>query len=178
MIVVLGGGMGSFLGALLGGFVVGLAGSIGAAVLPGSLKQLPIFALFVLVLLFRAERAPRPRPWLASRRRSRSALLRRCRRSSRPTPSTRSVLVLFFAYLGNGLERRCRRVRRSRFSFGHAGVLRHRRLYTSTRRSSVRLGSEPMARALAGGVLAAAFGVLRRDTRRSATGSVAPTSPW
>jgi len=26
---------------------------IGAAVLPGSLKQLPIFALFVLVLLFR-----------------------------------------------------------------------------------------------------------------------------
>jgi branched-chain amino acid transport system permease protein len=52
VIVVLG-GMGSFLGALLGGFVVGLAESIGAAVLPGSLKQLPIFALFVLVLLFR-----------------------------------------------------------------------------------------------------------------------------
>ena len=52
VIVVLG-GMGSFLGALLGGFVIGLAESIGAAVLPGSLKQLPIFALFVLVLLFR-----------------------------------------------------------------------------------------------------------------------------
>ena len=31
----------------------GLAESLGAAVLPGSLKQLPIFALFVLVLLFR-----------------------------------------------------------------------------------------------------------------------------
>jgi branched-chain amino acid transport system permease protein len=52
VIVVLG-GMGSFVGALLGGFVVGLAESLGAAVLPGSLKQLPIFALFVLVLLFR-----------------------------------------------------------------------------------------------------------------------------
>jgi branched-chain amino acid transport system permease protein len=52
VIVVLG-GMGSFLGALLGGFVVGLAESLGAAVLPGSLKQLPIFALFILVLLFR-----------------------------------------------------------------------------------------------------------------------------
>ena len=52
VIVVLG-GMGSFLGALLGGFVIGLAESIGASVLPGSLKQLPIFALFILVLLFR-----------------------------------------------------------------------------------------------------------------------------
>lgn len=52
VIVVLG-GMGSFLGALLGGFLVGLAESLGAAVLPGSLKQLPIFVLFVLVLLFR-----------------------------------------------------------------------------------------------------------------------------
>jgi branched-chain amino acid transport system permease protein len=52
VIVVLG-GMGSFIGALLGGFLVGLAESLGAAILPGSLKQLPIFALFVLVLLFR-----------------------------------------------------------------------------------------------------------------------------
>jgi len=52
VIVVLG-GMGSFIGALLGGFLVGVAESIGAAVMPGSLKQLPIFALFVLVLLFR-----------------------------------------------------------------------------------------------------------------------------
>ena len=52
VIVVLG-GMGSFIGALLGGFLVGLTESLGAALLPGSLKQLPIFALFVLVLLFR-----------------------------------------------------------------------------------------------------------------------------
>jgi branched-chain amino acid transport system permease protein len=52
VIVVLG-GMGSFVGALAGGLLVGLAESLGAAVLPGSLKQLPIFALFVVVLLFR-----------------------------------------------------------------------------------------------------------------------------
>jgi branched-chain amino acid transport system permease protein len=52
VIVVLG-GMGSFVGALLGGILVGLVESLGAAVLPGSLKQLPIFVLFVLTLLFR-----------------------------------------------------------------------------------------------------------------------------
>jgi branched-chain amino acid transport system permease protein len=52
VIVVLG-GMGSFVGALLGGLLVGVVESLGAAVLPGSLKQLPIFVLFVLVLLFR-----------------------------------------------------------------------------------------------------------------------------
>jgi branched-chain amino acid transport system permease protein len=52
VIVVLG-GMGSFVGALVGGLLVGLAEAVGAALLPGSLKQLPIFVLFVLVLLFR-----------------------------------------------------------------------------------------------------------------------------
>lgn len=52
VIVVLG-GMGSFVGALCGGLLVGLTESLGAALLPGSLKQFPIFALFVLVLLFR-----------------------------------------------------------------------------------------------------------------------------
>jgi len=52
-IIVVLGGMGSFVGALLGGFLVGMAESLGAALLPGSLKQLPIFVLFVLVLLFR-----------------------------------------------------------------------------------------------------------------------------
>jgi len=52
VIVVLG-GMGSFVGALLGGFLVGLAESLGGVLLPGSLKQLPIFVLFVLILLFR-----------------------------------------------------------------------------------------------------------------------------
>jgi branched-chain amino acid transport system permease protein len=52
-VVVVLGGMGNFVGALLGGFLVGLAESLGATLLPGSLKQLVVFALFVLVLLFR-----------------------------------------------------------------------------------------------------------------------------
>ena len=52
-VVVVLGGMGNFVGALLGGFIVGLAESLGAALLPGSLKQLVVFAFFVLVLLFR-----------------------------------------------------------------------------------------------------------------------------
>jgi len=52
-VVVVLGGMGNFVGALLGGFIVGLAESLGATLLPGSLKQLVVFGLFVLVLLFR-----------------------------------------------------------------------------------------------------------------------------
>ena len=43
-VVVVLGGMGNFVGALLGGFIVGLAESLGAALLPGSLKQLVVFA--------------------------------------------------------------------------------------------------------------------------------------
>lgn len=52
-VVVVLGGMGNFLGALLGGFIVGLAEALGATLLPGSLKQLVVFLIFVLVLLFR-----------------------------------------------------------------------------------------------------------------------------
>jgi len=52
-VVVVLGGMGNFVGALLGGFIVGLAESLGATLLPGSLKQLVVFAIFILVLLFR-----------------------------------------------------------------------------------------------------------------------------
>jgi branched-chain amino acid transport system permease protein len=54
-VVVVLGGMGNFVGALVGGVVVGLAESLGAALLPGSLKQLVVFVLFVLVLLFRPQ---------------------------------------------------------------------------------------------------------------------------
>jgi branched-chain amino acid transport system permease protein len=54
-VVVVLGGMGNFLGALAGGFIVGLAESLGAAFLPGSLKQFVVFLIFVLVLLFRPE---------------------------------------------------------------------------------------------------------------------------
>jgi len=54
-VVVVLGGMGNFVGALAGGFIVGLAESLGAALLPGSLKQLVVFLIFVLVLLFRPQ---------------------------------------------------------------------------------------------------------------------------
>ena len=52
-VVVVLGGMGNFVGSLASGFLVGLAEALGATLLPGSLKQLVVFALFVLVLLFR-----------------------------------------------------------------------------------------------------------------------------
>jgi branched-chain amino acid transport system permease protein len=54
-VVVVMGGMGNFLGALFGGFIVGLAESLGAALLPGSLKHLVVFFIFVVVLLLRPE---------------------------------------------------------------------------------------------------------------------------
>ena len=54
-VVVVLGGMGNFLGALAGGFIVGLAESLGATVLPGSLKHLVVFMIFAVVLLFRPE---------------------------------------------------------------------------------------------------------------------------
>ncbi len=54
-VVVVLGGMGNFVGALLGGFIVGIAESLGAAFLPGSLKQLVVFAIFAIVLLLRPE---------------------------------------------------------------------------------------------------------------------------
>ena len=54
-VVVVLGGMGNFVGALVGGFIVGLAESLGATLLPGSLKQLVVFGLFAAVLLLRPQ---------------------------------------------------------------------------------------------------------------------------
>jgi branched-chain amino acid transport system permease protein len=54
VIVVLG-GMGTMLGAFLGGIIVGLTESIGAVFLPGSSKLVGVFFLFILILLFRPE---------------------------------------------------------------------------------------------------------------------------
>lgn len=53
-IVVLG-GMGSFVGALLGGLLIGVVESIGGLFLGDSLGQLGIFAIFIAVLLFRPQ---------------------------------------------------------------------------------------------------------------------------
>ncbi len=51
-IVVLG-GMGSFVGALLGGLIVGVVESVGGLWLGESLGQIGIFIIFIAVLLFR-----------------------------------------------------------------------------------------------------------------------------
>ena len=47
------GGMGSFEGALLGGLVLGIVEALGGVVLGESLGQIGIFAVFILVLMFR-----------------------------------------------------------------------------------------------------------------------------
>jgi branched-chain amino acid transport system permease protein len=52
VIVVLG-GMGNFVGALLGGFIIGAAEAIGELFLPGALKQVVSFVIFILILFFR-----------------------------------------------------------------------------------------------------------------------------
>jgi branched-chain amino acid transport system permease protein len=52
-VVVVLGGLGSFAGALLGGVLVGIVESLGGLFLHGSLAQIGIFALFIVVLLVR-----------------------------------------------------------------------------------------------------------------------------
>jgi len=54
VIVVLG-GMGNFIGALVGGLIIGLAESVAAAFIPGQLKQFIIYLIFIIVLLFKPE---------------------------------------------------------------------------------------------------------------------------
>ncbi len=54
-VVVVLGGMGNVLGALVGGLIIGLTEALGAVLLPGASKQLAVFVVFVLVLLFRPE---------------------------------------------------------------------------------------------------------------------------
>jgi branched-chain amino acid transport system permease protein len=54
-VVVVLGGMGNFLGALVGGLIIGLTEAFGAAILPGSLSRVFTFAIFILVLLFRPQ---------------------------------------------------------------------------------------------------------------------------
>ncbi len=54
VIVVLG-GLGSVVGALLGGLVIGLVQTVGALYLPGTGSLILVFAVFVLVLFFRPQ---------------------------------------------------------------------------------------------------------------------------
>lgn len=51
-VVVVLGGMGNFVGALLGGLIIGVVEGFGG-LLPGSLRLLVVFIIFVLVLLFK-----------------------------------------------------------------------------------------------------------------------------
>ncbi len=51
-IVVLG-GMGSFVGALIGGLIIGVVEALGGLFLGESLGQIGIFLIFILVLIFR-----------------------------------------------------------------------------------------------------------------------------
>ncbi|MBS0341423.1 MAG: branched-chain amino acid ABC transporter permease [Proteobacteria bacterium] len=53
-IVVLG-GMGSFAGALVGGFLIGIVESLGGLYLGESLGQIGIFVIFIAVVLFKPE---------------------------------------------------------------------------------------------------------------------------
>ncbi len=54
-VVVVLGGMGNFIGAIVGGLIIGLAESVGAAFMPGQLKQFIIYFIFILVLLFKPK---------------------------------------------------------------------------------------------------------------------------
>ncbi|MEQ8671986.1 MAG: branched-chain amino acid ABC transporter permease [Aggregatilineales bacterium] len=54
VIVVLG-GMGNALGALLGGLIIGLTQEMSLIFFPGSSKLIGVFAIFILVLLFRPQ---------------------------------------------------------------------------------------------------------------------------
>jgi branched-chain amino acid transport system permease protein len=54
-VVVVLGGLGNFIGALLASFVVAIAESLGALFMPGSTAPVLPFLLFILVLLFKPE---------------------------------------------------------------------------------------------------------------------------
>jgi branched-chain amino acid transport system permease protein len=54
VIVVLG-GLGSFTGAIVGGLIIGVSESLGAALFPGTLNHMITYIIFILILLFRPE---------------------------------------------------------------------------------------------------------------------------
>ena len=54
-VVVVLGGMGNFAGALLAALIVGLAESVAAVFIPAAMKQIVMYTIFVVVLLFRPQ---------------------------------------------------------------------------------------------------------------------------
>ncbi|MFH0788309.1 MAG: branched-chain amino acid ABC transporter permease [Pseudomonadota bacterium] len=54
-VIVILGGMGSLIGALVGGLIIGVAESLGTVFLPSSMKQVVSFSIMVIILLFRPQ---------------------------------------------------------------------------------------------------------------------------
>ena len=54
-VVVVLGGMGNFAGALLAALIVGIAESVAAVFIPPAMKQIVMYTIFVVVLLFRPQ---------------------------------------------------------------------------------------------------------------------------
>ena len=54
-VVVCLGGMGNFIGAMIGGLIIGLAESLGALIIPGGQKQLVTYGIFLIILFFRPK---------------------------------------------------------------------------------------------------------------------------
>jgi len=52
-VVVVLGGLGSVFGAFVGGLIIGLADSVGAMILPGAMKSIITFVLFIIILLLK-----------------------------------------------------------------------------------------------------------------------------
>ncbi|MFQ5829121.1 MAG: branched-chain amino acid ABC transporter permease [Candidatus Methylomirabilia bacterium] len=52
-VVVVLGSLGNFVGALVGGIIIGVAESFGEVFMPGSMKQVVTYGIFILVLLFK-----------------------------------------------------------------------------------------------------------------------------
>jgi branched-chain amino acid transport system permease protein len=54
-VIVILGGMGSLIGALVGGLIIGVAESLSTVFLPSSMKQVVSFSIMVVILLFRPQ---------------------------------------------------------------------------------------------------------------------------
>jgi branched-chain amino acid transport system permease protein len=54
-VIVILGGMGSLVGALVGGLIIGVAESLGTVFLPSSMKQIVSFTIMVVILLFKPQ---------------------------------------------------------------------------------------------------------------------------
>jgi branched-chain amino acid transport system permease protein len=52
-VVVVLGGLGNFMGAFVGGIIIGVGESLTGAFVPGNLKELATYVIFILVLLYR-----------------------------------------------------------------------------------------------------------------------------